>query len=88
MLTLEVFLASDCLSAPAAKSVAKKALQCVERMELVFRDEAADAAQARALGLIVYPAFVIGAEVLTVGIPSLDQLVNMLKEKIMQTSSA
>jgi len=84
MLTLEVFLACDCLSATTAKLLAEKAVERVGGMALVFRDETTDADRARAIGLIIFPAFVIGTEVLTVGIPSLEQLVNMLEEKIIE----
>lgn len=82
MLTLEVFLACNCLSAPSAKLLAEKAVARVGRMNLIFRDEVVDAAQARMIGLAVFPAFVIGTTVLTVGVPSLEQLVSMLEEKI------
>lgn len=82
MLTLEVFLSCNCLSAPSAKLLAEKAVARVGRMDLVFRDEVVDAASARMIGLAVFPAFVIGTEILTVGIPSLEQLVSMLEEKI------
>ncbi len=85
MLTLEVFLVDHCLSAAAAKSLAEKAVLRVGPMNLIFRDEFADAAQARAMGLIVFPAFVIGREVVSVGLPTLAQLVKILEAKIIET---
>ncbi|NOY84830.1 MAG: hypothetical protein GXO96_08450 [Nitrospirae bacterium] len=88
MLTLEVFTACHCLSSATAKLLAEKAVARVGRMNLVFRDEVADAAQARAIALIIFPAFVIGTEVLTVGLPSLAQLVGLLEEKIIETRDA
>mgnify|MGYP000004655334 CR=1 FL=1 len=88
MLTLEVFLADHCLSTATAKSLAEKAISHVGRMDLIFRHESEDAAQAKAMGLILFPAFVIGTEVLTVGLPSLADLVKILEAKIIETSGA
>jgi len=67
MLTLEVFISCHCPSAPIAKSLAEKAVERVGRINLVYRDEVADAAKARAIGLILFPAFVIGTKILIVG---------------------
>ncbi|MEC4677265.1 MAG: hypothetical protein VST69_00740 [Nitrospirota bacterium] len=88
MLTLEVFTASHCFSTATAKLLAEKAVARVGQMNLVFRDEVADSAQAKAIALIVFPAFVIGTEVLTVGLPSLAQLVSLLEAKIIETREA
>ncbi len=82
MLTLEVYLSSNCLSAPAAKTVAEQAVKKIEQVHLVFRDEEKDHDRAASIGLFIFPAFVIGTEILTIGLPSLEDLVLMLKNKL------
>ncbi len=83
MLTLEVFLSCDCLSAPAARSIAKKAVKKVKQFQLIFRDEAIDQARAKSIGLFIFPAFVVDTDILTIGTPSLEQLVFLLREKVL-----
>lgn len=85
MLTLEVFLSCACVSTPAAKSVAEKAVQTVGHIRLLLLDEITGADRAKLIGVAAYPAFVFNDEILAIGTPSLEKLIDILNKRIAET---
>lgn len=82
MIILELFLSPHCVSAPSAIAVAEDAVRQVPGVKLVVRSD--KEARARLLGLFIYPVFVLEGEVLAVGEPRLEQLIQTLKYTIEQ----
>lgn len=82
MIMLELFLSPHCISAPSVIEVAKEAVRRVPGVKLVIRSDLEDSDRARMLGIFIYPAFVLGGEVLGVGEPGLEQFIQALKRKV------
>lgn len=83
MITLELFLARNCVSAPSAIAVAKEAVKMVPGVELHIRSEN-DYARIKSLGLFIFPSFVLDDEFISVGEPRLEWLIGVLMDKLKQ----
>ncbi|MFQ5779483.1 MAG: hypothetical protein ACE5HN_01695 [Nitrospiria bacterium] len=62
--------------------MAKKAVEEVPGVELVLRSDRTDQARAKALGIFISPTFVLGDKICLIGEPSLEQLIQQLRERL------
>src|SRR5579863_4412765 len=81
MVTLELFIAPHCISAPSAIAAAKEAVRQVPGARLIVRSDREDRARAKSLGVFIHPSFVLEGEVIAVGQPNLEKLIRAIRDK-------
>lgn len=80
MLVLELFISKCCPSCVSAIALAKKAVEEVPCVNLIFRSGQVDRERAQSLGIIITPTFVLEGKICEVGVPKLEQLIRQLRE--------
>lgn len=81
MLTLDLYISPDCPCKKSALAMAKRALAEVPGIKLILRSKQADDDWVQSHGVIVSPTFVLEGEIFAIGEPSLEHLVQQLRDR-------
>ncbi len=82
MLTLDLYISSDCSCRESALAIAKRVIKEVPGIKLILRSEQADEEWAQSHEVIVSPTFVLEGEICAIGEPSLEYLVKQLRDRL------